>query len=148
MLLQRQDGTFAAVEKEAGVVNRNYEIAPLLADFNGDGYLDQIRVNLAGKSRAFIAKTGENKFLKVKLPSTAKFLGSKVEVAMIDGSKQYDWHVSGEGLCSDQEHILVFGLGKSKTPSNVTVTLPTGEKITKPFVGQPLVEWKHDELAL
>ena len=148
MLLQRSDGTFASVEKEAGVVNKNYEIAPLLADFNGDGYLDQIRVNLSGTTRAFISKGGEHKFLKVKLPSTATFLGSKVEVTMSDGTKKYDWHLSGEGLCSDQEHTMVFGLGKSLVPNTIAVTLPNGQKLSKDVAGQSLVEWKFDEATL
>lgn len=148
MLLQRSDGTFAAVEKEAGVVNKNYEIAPLLADFNGDGYLDQIRVNLAGKSRAFISKGGKNKFLKVKLASTASFIGSKVEVEMRDGARLYDWHLSGEGLCSDQEHTLIFGLGTSQIAEKVTITLPGGQIMSKDVGNQKLVSWSHDEINL
>ena len=147
MLLQRKDGTFAAVEKEAGVVNKNYEIAPLLADFNGDGYLDQIRVNLAGKTKAFISNGGENKYLKVKLPSNARFLGSKVQVQLADGSKLYDWHLSGEGLCSDQEHILIFGLGSNGSAQNVEITLPTGEKFSKGVSGS-LVKWEDSEATL
>ena len=148
MLLQRSDGTFAAVEKEAGVVNKNYEIAPLLADFNGDGYLDQIRVNLAGKSRAFISKGGKNKFLKVKLASTASFIGSKVEVEMRDGARLYDWHLSGEGLCSDQEHTLIFGLGTSQIAEKVIITLPGGQIMSKDVGNQKLVSWSHDEINL
>lgn len=131
MLLQREDHTFAAVESEAGVVNRNYEITPLLADFNGDGYLDQIRVNLAGRSKAFISKGGENGYLKVKIPSTAKMLGSKVTVTLDDGSRLHDWHISGEGLCSDQEHTLIFGLGQDRVAKNISVVAPGGEKFTK-----------------
>lgn len=129
MLLQRSDNTFAAVEQEAGVVNRNYEIAPLLADFNGDGYLDQIRVNLGGKSKAFISQAGKNNYLKVKLPATARFFGSKVIVTLSDGSQLYDWHLSGEGLGSDQEHTLVFGLGKTLTARKVSVIPTSGERL-------------------
>ena len=142
MLLQRKDQTFASVEKKAGVINRNYEIAPLLGDFNGDGYLDQIRVNLAGRSKAFISKGGKHKYLKVKLPSNAKFLGSKVEVQMKNGTSLYDWHLSGEGLCSDQEHILVFGLGDSNVAQTVNVTLVDGQTLSKNVDRQTQIEWK------
>ncbi len=131
MLLQNADRTFASVESKAGVVNRNYEIASILADFNGDGYLDQIRVNLAGKSRAFISNGGKNKYLKVKLPSTAEMIGSKVTVSLEDGTKLYDWHVSGEGLCSDQEHVLIFGLGETSKASSVVVMTPSGNALSK-----------------
>ncbi|MDF1665443.1 MAG: VCBS repeat-containing protein, partial [Planctomycetota bacterium] len=129
MLLQKPDHTFAAVENAAGVVNRNYEIAPLLADFNGDGYLDQIRVNLAGRSRAFLSKGGRNKFLKVQLPINAKWLGAKVSLVLKNGTTLVDWHVSGEGLCSDQEHVIVFGLGESRIPNKIIVNAPGGLKI-------------------
>ena len=145
MLLQRQDHTFASVEKQAGVVNKKYEIAPLLADFNNDGYLDQIRVNLSGRSKAFISRGGQNKVLKVKIASTAEFLGSKVEVEMTDGTRLYDWHISGEGLCSDQEHTLIFGLGQSRKASKVTITLADGRRLSKSALGQNMVSWNHNE---
>ncbi len=132
VLLQKADNTFASVESEANVENRKYEIAPLLADFNGDGYLDQIRVNLSGKSNAFISNGGENKYLRVKIPSTAKMLGSKVTVSLDNGSFLYDWHISGEGLGSDQEHVLTFGLGNSSKATNVKVVTPSGETLSKP----------------
>ena len=131
MLLQKNDQTFASVESETGVENRKYEIAPLLADFNGDGYLDQIRVNLAGKSRAFLSNGGKNKYLRVKLPSTAKMFGSKVTVTLSDGSSLTDWHISGEGLCSDQEHVLTFGLGDSLKATSVSVLMPSGNTLSK-----------------
>jgi len=133
MLLQRKDSTYASVEAEAGVENRNYEIAALLGDFNGDGYLDQVRVNLAGKSRAFVSNGGENKFLKVKIASSPQFLGSKVGVEM---------------LCSDQEHTLVFGLGQSQVPKKVSITLPSGKKTSKDVDNQTLITWGHDEAPL
>ncbi len=131
MLLQNADRTYASVEDVAGVENRKYEISAVLADFNGDGYLDQIRANLSGKSRAFISNGGENKFLRVKIPSNAKMLGSKVAVELDDGSTLYDWHLSGEGLCSDQEHVLTFGLGTTLKPKRVQVFTPGGETLTK-----------------
>ena len=131
MLQQRSDNTYAAVEETAGVVNRNYEIAPLLADFNGDGYADQIRVNLAGTSRAFISKGGDNRFVKVKMAPTAELFGSKVQVVLEDGSRLTDWHAAGEGLCSDQEHTLIFGLGTDKKANQVIVSLPSGGEIVR-----------------
>ncbi len=145
MLLQKQDNTFSSVELAAGVENRNYEIAPLLADFNGDGYLDQIRVNLAGKSRAFISNGGNNRYLRVKLRSTAQMLGSKVTVTLDNGAKLYDWHLSGEGLCSDQEHVLTFGLGETQHAREVSVLTPGGRIFSKkPTAVNQLVEFKHE----
>lgn len=131
MLLQKADKTYASVEKKAGVENRKYEISSVLADFNGDGYLDQIRANLAGTSRAFISNGGDNKYLRVKIPSNAAMLGSKVALELEDGSVLYDWHISGEGLCSDQEHVLTFGLGKEGKPKKISVVTPSGKTLTK-----------------
>jgi len=34
-----------------------------------------------------------------------------VTVKRSDGSKLYKPFISGEGLCSDQSHTLIFGLG-------------------------------------
>lgn len=137
MLLQNKDNTFASVESEAGVINENYEIAPLLADFNGDGFLDQIRVNLAGMSKAFISDGNiNNNYLKVKISSTAELFGSKVEVVLDNGESLYDWHISGEGLCSDQEHTLIFGLGKERTAHKINVTLPTGLVIERSITSE------------
>lgn len=131
VLLQNKDMTYASVEAQTKTENRNYEIAALLADFNGDGYLDQVRVNLAGKTKAFISKGGKNKYLRVKVASNAKMLGSKVIVTMSNGSKLYDWNISGEGLCSDQEHTMQFGLGESLTPTNVSVLTMDGSVFSK-----------------
>ncbi len=44
---------------------------------------------------------------------------------MADGSVLAKPFVSGEGLCSDPSHILVFGLGDQQA-TNVTVTYLDG----------------------
>ena len=133
VLMQNKDGVFASVEKEPQTENRSYEITPLIADFNGDGQLDQIRVNLSGTSKAFMSKNRVNDFLRVKLPSVAETFGAKVSVHFNDGSVLTDWLVSGEGLCSDQEHTLSFGLGQEKSVNKVIVKLSNG--VSKVFQG-------------
>ena len=74
-------------------------------------------------------------------PSTAAFLGAKVEAILSDGSSLFDWHVSGEGLCSDQEHALIFGLGESKKATKVVLTLAGGKKLSKNVEDTNLVSW-------
>ena len=39
-----------------GLTNHHYEITPLQADFNNDGYRDMIQINLVGKSYALISE--------------------------------------------------------------------------------------------
>ncbi len=114
LLIQNEDGEFAAVGKEAGVINQRYSIAPLTADFNGDGYPDIVHVNIAGRSQAFLSISGDNGFLKVKLPNNVSSIAATVEVTLANGRVMTKPFVSGEGLCSDPSHILVFGLGDQR----------------------------------
>jgi hypothetical protein len=114
LLVQNADGEFAAVGKEAGVVNKRFSISPITADFNGDGYPDIVHVNLASRSQAFISKGGDAGFLKVKLPNQVVSIAAEVDVTLDDGTTLTKAFVSGEGLCSDPSHILIFGLGNQR----------------------------------
>jgi len=113
-LLQTESGVFSEAGDESGVVNREYGISPLTADFNQDGYPDLIHVNLLGQQNVFISKAGSNGYLKVKLPNTVASIGSEVHVTLSDGTTLIQSFVVGEGLVSDQSHVLIFGLGKQK----------------------------------
>ena len=125
LLVQNTAGEFAAVEKQAGVINKRYSIAPIHADFNADGYPDIVHVNIAGRSQAFISKGGDAGFLKVKLPNRVSSIAATVEVELDDGRKLTKPFVSGEGLCSDPSHILIFGLGDRRA-SKVNVRFIDG----------------------
>ena len=141
ILMQLPDGTFGSAEEAMGLVNRNYEISPLVADFNDDGYLDIIRVNLDGPSRAFLNSGGPNGFLKVRLPDNVHSLGAIVEVILADGKKLTKQFTSGEGLASDQSHDLIFGLGSTSSIEKVSISYANGtmERINQPTVGTTLV---------
>lgn len=75
-MVQRPNGTFAAVEEQAGVINKNYAITPLSSDFNQDGYPDLVYTNLNVTSQAFINKCGENHYLSIKFPETSAYAGT------------------------------------------------------------------------
>jgi hypothetical protein len=140
VLMQLPDGTFGTAEDAAGLVNRNYEISPLVADFNNDGYRDVIRVNLAGPSHAFLSGGGNNGFLKVQLPDTPKSLGALIEVVVSGDRKLTQQFTSGEGLSSDQSHELIFGLGAEKSIESVTVHYADGTSasVESPSAGQTI----------
>ena len=125
-LLQRPDGTFAAVEEQADVVNKNYAITPLTSDFNQDGYPDLVFANLSGLSKAHINIGGSANFVSFRMPETAAYLGAKILVTKKDGSKLSDVYVIGEGLCSDQTATLTFGLGNDPSIESINLYLPNG----------------------
>ncbi len=140
LLIQNTEGEFAAVGKQAGVINKRYSIAPITADFNSDGYPDIVHVNIAGRSQAFLSKGGDNGYLKVKLPNQVSSIAAVVEVTLSDGSLLTKFFVSGEGLGSDPSHILIFGLGDQRA-NNVAVTFIDGNEQT--LSG----DWRNDTVT-
>ena len=76
----------------------------------------------------FISKAGDNGYLKVKLPNTVESIGSQVQVTLDDGTTLIQTFVVGEGLVSDQSHVLIFGLGKQKATRVLLKTLDNREK--------------------
>jgi len=134
LLIQNTAGEFAAVGAEAGVVNKRYSIAPVTADFNGDGRPDLVHVNIAGRSQAFLSKPGKGASLQVRLPNQVESIGAKVSVTLADGTVRSKWFVRGEGLSSDSSPILLFGLGEQSAQS-VIIDYLAGEdlEIDGPF---------------
>lgn len=129
-LIQRPDGTFAAVEDQAKVINKNYGITPLVSDFNQDGYTDLIWANLKGPVKAYINEGGKNNCLGVRFKENTKNVGATVMVETATGRKLSDVYVVGEGLGSDQTSTLSFGLGKEKGVRKVVINYINGESET------------------
>ena len=119
-LLQSSDGVFMAAGEESGIRNRSFGIAPLTADFNLDGYPDLVHVNLLGTQKVFLSKGGDQGYLKIKLPNTIESVGARVSVTLDNGDTINQIFVVGEGLVSDQSHVLVFGLGDSSA-TNISI---------------------------
>ena len=133
--LQNKEGQFAEISKKAGISNTGFSISPITADFNQDGYPDIVHVNLAGKAKAFLSKKGENNYLKVNLPDVVASIGAMTTVTTSSNKKIYQPFVIGEGLCGDQSHVLIFGLGNDKAIEiNVDYLSKQSQKITGEFV--------------
>ncbi|MDO7172950.1 FG-GAP repeat domain-containing protein [Mariniflexile sp. AS56] len=128
-LVQKEDGTFAPTEEKSGVVNPYYAITSLVSDFNQDGYLDMIWVNIDTPSLAYINKGGSNNYLQVDLGESVQVQGAKVTVTTPTKTLT-EWLVSGEGLASDQTALLQFGLGEDTKVTNVTIWLTNDMKIS------------------
>ena len=125
-LLQQEDGTFAATEQQAGVVNKNYAITPLTSDFNNDGYPDLVYINLVGKAKAYINQGGEANYIKVRMADKTKYIGASIEF-ITDKKTQTNYNIIGEGLCSDQSNTQVFGYDIFEIPVSIRVTDIYGE---------------------
>jgi len=137
-LVQRPDGTFAAVEDQANVINKNYAITPLSSDFNQDGYPDLVFANLDGPLKVQINKGGDANYIAVRLPENAKYVGARITVTKKDGSMLTDAYVIGEGLGSDQTSTVTFGLGADTKVASVNIALSDGssQNINNPQVNK------------
>ncbi|PKM08027.1 MAG: CRTAC1 family protein [Gammaproteobacteria bacterium HGW-Gammaproteobacteria-4] len=125
-LRQVEPGRFAAAEESAGLQNANFGIAPLVSDFNGDGWPDVLFANLTQPARAFISAGGDSAWLQVVLPNAAPALTAQVSVTRADGMVLHDQWLSGEGLASEQSRTLQFGLGDSTGQVDVQVRFGDG----------------------
>lgn len=137
-LQQLPDGTFAAVEDQAGLVNKEYAITPLSSDFNLDGYPDMVYANLNGGSRAFINQGSGHNYLSVRFPETADYAGTQVQLLFDDSKVMSEYYVIGEGLASDQTSTLTFGLGLAESVKSMRIAYPNGEvkEIDAPGINQ------------
>lgn len=130
LLLQKENSTFAPVERFAQVENRQFGISPLVADFNNDGYPDLVQVNLDGPSMAYINLGGNAKFLKVNLGDAPATLGAQVSLSLNTGRRYTKQLITSQGLASDQTHIVTFGLGQQAGVSRLQVRYPSGAVLT------------------
>ena len=128
-LVQNANGEFAAVGKEACVVNTGFSLSTLTADFNLDGAPDLVHVNLAGQSKAFISQACEGGFVKVKLPNVVESVSAMVKAELADGRTIYEPFVKGEGLCSDSSPVITVGTGGAEVKS-VEVKFLSGQSRT------------------
>ena len=129
VLIQKENGTFAPTEEESGLTNPHFAITSLVSDFNQDGYLDMIWVNIDTPALAYINKGGTNNYLQVDLGESVNVQGAKVTVTTPTKTLT-EWLVTGEGLASDQTALLQFGLGKESRVLNIKVWLANDNEIS------------------
>jgi len=132
-ILQNYGDKFQPVEKVSGGADslngsKDYKfgIAPIVSDFNGDGWPDLVWANLAGESVAHINKGGPRSFIKVRLPNTARSLNAIVTLTDTDGGVQTKQLITSQGLGSDQGRDLIFGLGGAGGAASVKVDFQNG----------------------
>ena len=135
-ILQNYGDTFRPVEKVAGAENRLFGIAPIVSDFNGDGWPDLVWANLDSQSLAYISEGGDNQWITVRLPNTASALNARVTVKTSTGFSQTKQLITSQGLGSDQGRDLIFGLGSAAAVDTITVQFQNGhsEVVTNPTI--------------
>lgn len=131
---------FRPVEKTSGAINYKFGIAPVVSDFNGDGWPDLVWANLAGPSLAYINQGGDRNWIKVRLPNNAASLNARVEVVTTEGITLTKQFVTSQGLGSDQGRDMIFGLGDAKVESvSILYTGGDVEVIDNPATGTVVI---------
>ena len=140
-LLQNYGGRFQPVESAAGAENRLFGIAPIVSDFNSDGWPDLVWANLDGPSIAYLNKGGTRRSLTVRLPNTATSLNARVSVNANNGVTQTKQVITSQGLGSDQGRDLIFGLGDANGVESVNIAFQDGrtQTILAPRLDVPLI---------
>lgn len=123
------ENKFHPVEVAAGVENKHFGIAPVISDFNGDGWPDLFWANLDEPALAYISKGGDENWLKVILPNNAGSLNAIAVVELESGSKLTKQLMTSQGLGSDQSRELIFGLGDGNA-GQLSVQFQDGEIVT------------------
>lgn len=110
LLIQDENNIFTSTEKQSGVSNKYFWITPLVSDFNSDGFLDLVWVNLSEPSFAFINNWGTQNFLQVSLPDNSQSIWAKIIVTLTSWDKLTQDYITWEWLTSDQTSIVHFWL--------------------------------------
>ena len=125
-ILQNYGDKFQPVEKAAKAQNRLFGIAPIISDFNGDGWPDLVWANLDCQSIAYINTPNHDNWLKVRLPNVASSINARVTVETQDGQSQTKQLITSQGLGSDQGRDLIFGFGETGQATKLTVMFQDG----------------------
>ncbi len=126
-ILQNYGDRFQPVEKVSGAENTLFGIAPIVSDFNGDGWPDLVWANLDGASLAYINEGADRNWVKVRLPNKASSINARVTVTTSNGQVQTKQFITSQGLGSDQGRDLIFGLGRDVSATSIRVVFQDGQ---------------------
>ncbi|MFT5679708.1 MAG: hypothetical protein ACI8RZ_000613 [Myxococcota bacterium] len=123
-------GSFTDVGAEWGVDETANNRGLVIADLNGDGWLDTIRRSpLEGKAVVHLSRCGEDAWVTVRLVAEGgnpDGIGARI-VATEDGVSQTRWITSGStGLASGGPLMAHFGLGDAGVLDALAIHWPDG----------------------
>ena len=150
LYLQAEDGSFEDVAGDWGVDETMVTRGVVLADLDGDGWLDLLKRDMAGPTRIHMARCGSAHAVIVALEGPAPNpYGVGARVTASSGELQWTrWIHAGESLSSSAPPEAHIGLGEVDT-IDLAVRWPDGEEVRFRDVGadQRLVVRHPDALA-
>jgi enediyne biosynthesis protein E4 len=131
LFLQQEDGTFVDVAREWGVDDDGKNRGVVVADFDGDGWLDLAKRDLNGPSTIYRSRCGRSHFLKVRLRdefvANRNAIGARVRVFTDDGRAWSRWMTAGgTGYGTGGPPEVHFGLGELERIARIEVRWPDG----------------------
>jgi hypothetical protein len=128
------DTKFEDVSSSAGAffARKSVGRGAAFADYDNDGRVDALIVNLGGPAFLLHNTSPANHWISVKLvgrKSNRDGIGARVEVVS-GGRRQMHERVAGSGYLSQDDPRLHFGLGGASKVDRLTVTWPSGARQT------------------
>lgn len=130
LFLQQPDGAFVDVAEAWGVADDGKNRGVLVADFDGDGWLDLAKRDLDGPSNLYVSRCGREHWLKVRLLDDAvanrNAIGARVAVTA--GGQTYTRWVTagGTGYGTGGPPEVHVGLGDATEVERIEVRWPDG----------------------
>ena len=129
LFVQQEDGSFVAVGDEWGFAEKADGRGLVVADIDGDGWLDLIEKSFDEPAHYFHARCGSEAWLQVDLvgkpPNTAG-IGARVTVEAGGRTWQQWIRAGGTSMSSSGPPIAHFGLGDLDSIDRITVTWRDG----------------------
>ncbi|MEQ1507143.1 MAG: CRTAC1 family protein, partial [Myxococcota bacterium] len=129
--LQQPDGSFEDAAVEWGVADPGKNRGIVVADFDGDGWLDLAKRDLGGPSLLYVSRCGRDNWIKVRLRDDAianrNAVGARVRVVGADGVARSRWVTAGgTGYGTGGPPEVHVGLGDADAVDHVEVQWPDG----------------------
>jgi len=133
-LWEQRDGQFTDIAPDLGMADFGVGRGVVLADLNGDGWIDVVKRHLNQGAAMYMSNCGAESWITVDLrqPGTMNThaIGAKVRVTTSGGS-QVRWIQSGSsGLYSGGPMQAHFGLADAETVDQLDVIWPDGATST------------------
>jgi hypothetical protein len=115
----------------------------VLADLDGNGFVDLARRDLDGPVVVQLARCGDARWLEVRLEPPSAAVGAVVELAAGGRTQRRTVHAGGTSLASGTGPRLTFGIGSEQVIEGVTVTWPDGAVSVSEATPRTVLEHTH-----